>query len=196
MEVPVKGFFRLSPGREVRLRYGFFVTCREVIKDAAGEVVELRCTYDPATHGGNAPDGRKVKATLHWVAAADAVPAEIRLYNPLFTRPDPGADGDVMADLNPNSLEVLTGCLLEPALAAAPAGASVQFRQRAGTAGVQPHRGSARHVGQGFWGKCVWGESIRGQGLKRPITPPRPAPVCAGAPFAAAGRHKRPSPPR
>ena len=129
MEVPVKGFFRLSPGREVRLRYGFFVTCREVIKDAAGEVVELRCTYDPATHGGNAPDGRKVKATLHWVAAADAVPAEIRLYNPLFTRPDPGADGDVMADLNPNSLEVLTGCLLEPALAAAPAGASVQFER-------------------------------------------------------------------
>ena len=129
MEVPVKGFFRLSPGREVRLRYGFFVTCREVIKDAAGEVVELRCTYDPATHGGNAPDGRKVKATLHWVAAADAVPAEIRLYNPLFTRPDPGADGDVMAELNPNSLEVLTGCLLEPALAAAPAGASVQFER-------------------------------------------------------------------
>ena len=89
MENPPKKFFRLSPGREVRLRYAYFITCREVVKNAAGEVVELRCTYDPATRGGNAPDGRKVQATLHWVSAADAVPAEVRLYNPLFTRPDP-----------------------------------------------------------------------------------------------------------
>ena len=96
-------------GQEVRLRYAYFVTCREAVKDAAGEVVELRCTYDPATRGGNAPDGRKVRATLHWVSAAHAVPAEIRLYNPLFTRPDPDADGDLSADLNPNSLEVLSG---------------------------------------------------------------------------------------
>ena len=109
MEDPPKNFYRLGPGREVRLRYAYFVTCREVVKDAAGEIVELRCTYDPATRGGNAPDGRKVRGTIHWVSAAHAVPAEIRLYNPLFTRPDPGADGDLMADLNPDSLEVLTG---------------------------------------------------------------------------------------
>ncbi|HEY7577589.1 MAG TPA: glutamine--tRNA ligase/YqeY domain fusion protein [Acetobacteraceae bacterium] len=130
MENPPKKFFRLAPGREVRLRYGYFVTCRDAVKNAAGEVVELRCTYDPATRGGNAPpDGRKVQATLHWVAAADAIEAEVRLYNHLFTRPDPGADGDLMADLNPRSLEVLHGCLLEPALAAAPIGEAVQFER-------------------------------------------------------------------
>ncbi len=106
MENPPKKFFRLAPGREVRLRYAYFITCREVVKDKAGEVVELRCTYDPATRGGNAPDGRKVKATLHWVSAADAVPAEVRLYNPLFLRPDPNA-ANFAADLNPNSLEVI-----------------------------------------------------------------------------------------
>ena len=130
MEVPPKKFYRLSPGREVRLRYAYLVTCREVVKDAAGEVVELRCTYDPASRGGNAPDGRKVQATLHWVAAADAVPAEVRLYNHLFTRPDPGADGDIMADLNPDSREVLRGALLEPALAHAPHGEAVQFERQ------------------------------------------------------------------
>ena len=130
MENPPKKFFRLSPGREVRLRYGYFVTCREAVKNAAGEVVELRCTYDPATRGGNAPDGRKVQATLHWVAAADAVPAEVRLYNHLFARPDPGADGDIMADLNAHSLDVLTGCLVEPALAAAAVGEAVQFERQ------------------------------------------------------------------
>src|SRR5207302_1341476 len=93
MEGPPKKFYRLSPGREVRLRYAYMITCREVVKDASGEVVALRCTYDPATRGGNAPDGRKVQATLHWVAAAESVPAEIRVYNPLFLRPDPGAGG-------------------------------------------------------------------------------------------------------
>ncbi len=130
MENPPKKFFRLGPGREVRLRYGYFITCREAVKNAAGEVVELRCTYDPATRGGNAPpDGRRVQATLHWVAAADAIKAEVRLYNHLFTRPDPGADGDLMADLNPNSLEVLHDCLVEPALAAAPIGEAVQFER-------------------------------------------------------------------
>ncbi|MBX6324009.1 MAG: glutamine--tRNA ligase/YqeY domain fusion protein, partial [Rhodospirillaceae bacterium] len=129
MENPPKGFFRLAPGREVRLRYAYFVTCREVVKDDAGEVVELRCTYDPATRGGNAPDGRKVKATLHWVAASDAISAEVRLYNPLFTRPDPGADGDLFADLNPNSREILTDCRLEPALAEAQVGQAVQFER-------------------------------------------------------------------
>ena len=129
MEDPPKKFFRLSPGREVRLRYGFFVTCNEIIRSPSGEITALRCTYDPATKGGNAPDGRKVQATLHWVAAADAVPAEVRLYEQLFARPDPGADGDVMADLNPASMEVLTNCLLEPALSTSPIGEVVQFER-------------------------------------------------------------------
>jgi glutaminyl-tRNA synthetase len=132
MENPPKQFFRLAPGREVRLRYAYFLTCREAIKDASGEVVELRCTYDPATKGGNAPDGRKVKATIHWVSVADSVPAEIRLYNPLFTRPNPGSasNGDFFADLNPNSLEVLTGSRVEPALAGANNEEAVQFERQ------------------------------------------------------------------
>jgi len=129
MEDPPKKFFRLSPGREVRLRYAYYVTCREAVKNAAGEVVELRCAYDPATRGGSSPDGRKIQATLHWVSAPDAVSAEVRLYDHLFKRPDPGADGDVFADLNPNSLEVLSDVKVEPALAAAPAGAAVQFER-------------------------------------------------------------------
>jgi glutaminyl-tRNA synthetase len=130
MEDPPKKFFRLSPGREVRLRYAYFITCTRVVKDASGEVVELRATYDPATRGGNAPDGRKVQATLHWVASVDAVEAEVRLFNPLFTRPDPGAEGDMFADLNPNSMEVLRGCRLEPGLAASPLGEPVQFERQ------------------------------------------------------------------
>jgi glutaminyl-tRNA synthetase len=129
MEVPPKKFYRLSPGREVRLRYAYFITCREVVKDAKGEVVELKCTYDPATRGGNAPDGRKVQATLHWVAAADAVPAEVRLYNQLFTRPDPSAS-NFAADLNPASLEVLKDCKLEPALATTNSYEPVQFERQ------------------------------------------------------------------
>ena len=129
MENPPKKFYRLSPGREVRLRYAYFVTCREVVKNDAGEVVELRCSYDPATRGGNAPDGRKVQATLHWVSAADAVPAEVRLYNQLFATPEPNA-ADFAADLNPGSLEVLTDCRLEPALAGANAEEAVQFERQ------------------------------------------------------------------
>jgi glutaminyl-tRNA synthetase len=129
MENPPKKFFRLSPGKEVRLRYAYFITCREAVKDAGGEVVALRCTYDPATRGGNAPDGRKVQATLHWVAASDSVPAEVRIYNPLFTNADPDA-GNFTADLNPNSLEVLTGCRLEPALATGETGKAVQFERQ------------------------------------------------------------------
>ena len=102
----------------------------QLTQDASGEVVELRCTYDPATRGGNnPPDGRKVQATLHWVAAADSIPAEVRIYNPLFARPDPNA-GDFAADLNPNSLEVLTGCRLEPSIAGGDAGAPVQFERQ------------------------------------------------------------------
>jgi len=130
MENPPKKFFRLSPGMEVRLRYAYFITCREVVKDAAGEVVELRCTYDPATKGGNAPDGRKVKATIHWVSAADSLPAEVRLYNPLFNKPDPTGGADFTKDLNPNSLEVLRDARLERALADAEMGVPVQFERQ------------------------------------------------------------------
>ncbi|MEE8532955.1 MAG: glutamine--tRNA ligase/YqeY domain fusion protein, partial [Alphaproteobacteria bacterium] len=129
MEAPPKKFFRLAPGREVRLRYAYFVTCNEVVKDGTGEVVEVRCTYDPETRGGNAPDGRKVKATLHWVSAAHAAKAEVRLYDHLFTPPDPGAAGDLRGDLNPGSLVVLEDCHLEPALAGARAGEPVQFER-------------------------------------------------------------------
>jgi len=126
---PPKKFFRLAPGREVRLRYAYFITCREVVKNAAGEVVELKCTYDPATRGGNAPDGRKVQATLHWVSA-EAMTAEVRLYNPLFTRPDPGGVSDFAASLNPQSLEVLTDARIEPALGNALPGVAVQFERQ------------------------------------------------------------------
>jgi glutaminyl-tRNA synthetase len=129
MEHPPKKFFRLSPGTEVRLRYAYFITCREVRKNAEGQIVELVCTYDPATKGGNAPDGRKVKATMHWVAAADAVAAEVRLYNPLFGKPDPSA-ANFAADLNPNSLEVLPDARLEPALTAGNAPEPVQFERQ------------------------------------------------------------------
>jgi len=130
MENAPKKFYRLTPGKEVRLRYAYFITCREAVKNAAGEVVELRCSYDPATKGGNTPpDGRKVQATLHWVSAADAVPAEVRLFNPLFTRPDPNV-ADFAAELNPNSLEVLTDCRIEPALAGSNALEPVQFERQ------------------------------------------------------------------
>jgi len=129
LESPPKKFFRLSPGSEVRLRYAYFITCREVKKNAAGEVTELRCTYDPATKGGNAPDGRKVKATIHWVSAADSVAAEVRLYNPLFVKPEPNV-ADFAADLNANSLEVLSDARLEPALAAGNAEEAFQFERQ------------------------------------------------------------------
>jgi glutaminyl-tRNA synthetase len=130
MEYPPAKFYRLSPGREVRLRYAYFVTCREVVKNAAGEVVELICTYDPATRGGNAPDGRRVQATLHWVAAAHAKSAEIRLHNPLFKRAEPDISGDFTAELNPMSLETLTASKVEPALALATPGEPVQFERQ------------------------------------------------------------------
>jgi glutaminyl-tRNA synthetase len=145
MEDPPKKFFRLAPGREVRLRYAYFLTCREAVRDHSGEVIELRCTYDPATRGGNAPDGRKVKATLHWVSAAHAVPAEVRLYDHLFTRPDPGAEGDVLEDINPGSMEVLEGCQLEPDLAKATADTAVQF-ERLGYFCLDPDATPARPV--------------------------------------------------
>jgi glutaminyl-tRNA synthetase len=142
-EDPPKKFFRLSPGREVRLRCAYFITCTEVVKDAAGEVVELRCTYDPTTRGGDAPDGRKVKATLHWVSAAHAIPVEVRLYDRLFTAEDPERTepGRTFLDyLNPASLEVLAGSRAEPGLAGARPGTRVQF-ERIGYFCVDPDSG-------------------------------------------------------
>ena len=132
MEAPPKKFFRLAPGREVRLRYAYFVTCTGVVKNANGEVTELHCTYDPATRGGDAPDGRKVQSTLHWVSAAHALPAQVRLYDNLFTKenPDEAAEGtDFKSNLNSNSLEILTSCRVEPSLAAAKPLGRFQFER-------------------------------------------------------------------
>jgi glutaminyl-tRNA synthetase len=128
-EDPPKGFLRLAPGREVRLRYAYFVTCTGVVKDAAGNVVEIRCTYDPATRGGDAPDGRKVKVTMHWVAAARAHEATVRLYDRLFAQENPDEAEDFLTALNPNSLDVLRGCRVEPALAGVEPGTIVQFER-------------------------------------------------------------------
>jgi len=130
MDDPPKKFYRLGPGREVRLRFAYFITCTDVIKDESGKIIELRCTYDPETKGGNAPDGRKVKATMHWVSAAHAVQAEVRLYDYLFREEEPGKDGNYLDDLNPDSLEVLTNCQLEPSLADAPLGETLQFERQ------------------------------------------------------------------
>jgi glutaminyl-tRNA synthetase len=132
MEDPPKKFFRLAPGREVRLRYGYFITCQEVVKDAAGEVVELRCTYDPATRGGDAPDGRKVQGTIHWVSASHGVPCEVRLYDRLFAQPDPDDvpdDQDFLSALNPQSLVRETGAVVEPSVAADAADTRYQFER-------------------------------------------------------------------
>ncbi len=129
MEYPPRKFFRLGPGREVRLRYAYFITCREFIQDENGEVVELRCTYDPETKGGNAPDGRKVKGTIHWVSAAHAVGAEVRLYENLFNSEEPPVGDEFLADLNPESIEILPLAWLEPDLAAQPHGQTVQFER-------------------------------------------------------------------
>jgi glutaminyl-tRNA synthetase len=129
MENPPKKFFRLSPGAEVRLRYAYFIKCHDVVKNAAGEVIELRCTYDPATKGGNAPDGRKVKATMHWLSAAQSVPAEIRVYNPLFAKSSPDA-GNFVADLNPQSLEILKDARIEPDVAQSTSSDVIQFERQ------------------------------------------------------------------
>jgi glutaminyl-tRNA synthetase len=131
MEEPPNKFYRLAPGREVRLRYAYFIKCVDVVKDTNGEIVEIHCTYDPATRGGDAPDGRKVKATLHWVSAAHALSAEARLYSHLFDRPDPGAVDDFTTAINPNSLEVVADCKVEPSLAAAKPGDRFQFERLA-----------------------------------------------------------------
>jgi len=146
MEDPPKKFFRLAPGREVRLRYAYFVRCTDVVKDENGEVVELRCTYDPATRGGDAPDGRKVKATLHWVSAAHAVDAEVRLYDRLFTDPNPdGLKDDFRKALNPDSLEVLRHCKLEPSLGSVEPGERYQF-ERLGYFAADPDTRPGRPV--------------------------------------------------
>ncbi len=150
MEDPPKKFFRLSPGREVRLRAAYFITCQEVIKNERGEVTELRCTYDPATRGGSSPDGRSPKATLHWVSASHGVAAEVRLYDHLFTKPDPGGEGDLMDDLNPKSEEILTGCWLEPSLDALPIASQVQF-ERLGYFSKDRESTSARSV----WNRTI-----------------------------------------
>ena len=131
-EDPPKQYFRLSPGREVRLRYGYFITCTRVVKNEKGEVVEVHCTYDPATRGGNAPDGRKVKATIHWVSAAHAIDAEVRVYDNLFSKENPNdvPEGqDFTANLNPNSLEIISKAKLEPSLAGAAPGTRYQFER-------------------------------------------------------------------
>ncbi|MGA7696514.1 MAG: glutamine--tRNA ligase/YqeY domain fusion protein [Candidatus Sulfotelmatobacter sp.] len=131
-EDPPKGYFRLSPGREVRLRYGYFITCKSVVKNDKGEVVEVHCSYDPATQGGKAPDGRKVKSTIHWVSAANAIDAEVRVYETLFSKEDPSKveeGGDVLDNLNPNSLEVIADAKIEPSLANAAAGSRYQFER-------------------------------------------------------------------
>ena len=140
-EVPPKQYYRLSPGREVRLRYGYFITCSGVVKDEkTGEVTEIHCTYDPATRGGNAPDGRRVKSTIHWVSANHAIDAEVRLYENLFTTEDPNdvPEGqDFTANLNPDSLEILKNCKVEPGLGDAAAGSRYQF-ERLGYFAVDP----------------------------------------------------------
>ncbi|MBZ0287558.1 MAG: glutamine--tRNA ligase, partial [Anaerolineae bacterium] len=148
MENPPNKFYRLAPGREVRLRYGFFIKCEEAVKDTNGNIVELRCTYDPATRGGEAPDGRKVKATIHWVSAGQALQAEARLYSSLFDRENPNDDSegkDFTAYINPNSLEVIPTCYVEPSLKGAKPGTRYQF-ERLGYFSVDPDSTADRLV--------------------------------------------------
>ena len=131
MEEPPKKFYRLNPGREVRLRYAYFIKCEYAVKDENGDFTELHCTYDPATKGGSSPDGRKVKATLHWVSAKHAIEAEVRLYSHLLSVPDPGLENkDFKECLNPDSLEILKDCKLEPGLAKAKPGERFQFERQ------------------------------------------------------------------
>ena len=129
LEDPPKKFFRLAPGREVRLRYAFFITCTDIVKDTSGEIIEVRCTYDPETRGGNAPDGRKVKGTIHWVSSEHAQDAEIRLYNPLYVCPHPGTENDFIDDINPNSVEILNDCKLEPSISELNNDLAIQFER-------------------------------------------------------------------
>ncbi len=177
MEDPPRKFFRLAPGREVRLRSAYFVTCREVVKDADGGIVELRCTYDPATRGGDAPDGRRPKATLHWVSAAHAVPAEVRLYDHLFKDPHPGAGGrDLFEDVDPDSETVLGGCVVEPSLAELPVGADRPVRAArlllprprlgARRARLQPDAHAQGHLGEAAGARAA-GHGLTASGRRR-----------------------------
>ena len=163
-EEPPKGYFRLSPGREVRLRYGYLITCTNVVKDTDGNIIELHCTYDPATRGGNTPDGRKVKSTIHWVSAAHAADAQVRLYDTLFTKENPSEleEGqDFTANLNPNSLDVLSGCKVEPSLRDGRAGSRYQF-ERLGYFCVDPDSTSERLVFNRTIGlRDTWGKIER-----------------------------------
>ncbi len=175
-EVPPKQYFRLSPGREVRLRGGYFVTCTGVVKNDQGEAVEVHCTYDPATRGGNAPDGRKMKGTIHWVSAAHAVGAEVRLYDNLFTKENPNdtEEGqDFTANLNPHSLEVLSDCKLEPSLANAAVGSRYQF-ERLGYFCVDPDSSPAKAVfNRTVALKDTWAKIEKGQGKAKSAGPKR-----------------------
>jgi glutaminyl-tRNA synthetase len=174
-EEPPKGYFRLSPGREVRLRYGYFITAQNVVKNDHGEVVEVHCTYDPASHGGNSPDGRKVKSTIHWVSAAHAVDAEVRNYETLFSKenPDDVEPGqDFTANLNPNSLEVIRQAKLEPSLAAAPVGGRYQF-ERLGYFCVDPDS----TVGKPVFNRTVALKDTWAKVEKKQGAPPRPRTV-------------------
>jgi glutaminyl-tRNA synthetase len=157
-EDPPKQFYRLAPGREVRLRYAYFIKCVDVVKDAQGQVVELHCTYDPATRGGDAPDGRKVKSTIHWVSAAHALEAEARLYDYLFTKPNPDEveeDKNFTDYINPNSLEVLSSCRVEPSLAGAKPGDKYQF-ERQGYFCVDPDSANSNSAD----GKLVFNRTV------------------------------------
>ncbi len=169
-EVPPKGYFRLSPGREVRLRYAYFITCTSVVKNDAGEVVEVHCTYDPATSGGNSPDGRKVKSTIHWVSAAHAVDAEVRIYENLFSKEDPGdveQGQDFTANLNPNSLEIIANARVEPSLANAEVGGRFQF-ERLGYFCVDPDSKPGKPVfNRTVALKDAWAKQEKKQGGKR-----------------------------
>ena len=160
-EVPPPKYYRLSPGKEVRLRNAYFITAQSVVKDAEGNVVEVHCTYDPASRGGNSPDGRKVKSTMHWVSAAHAISAEVRLYDKLFSKPDPQdvqEGGSFLDNLNPDSLEVVADAKLEPSLADAKLGRPLPVRARGillprsrfdrGEAGVQPDAAAEGYMGE------------------------------------------------
>jgi glutaminyl-tRNA synthetase len=171
MENPPKQFFRLSPGREVRLRYAYFIKCVDVVKDENGEVVELRCTYDPATRGGDSPpDGRKVKATLHWVSAAHAIDAEIRLYDKLLNVADPSEEdeGSTFKDfISPDSLEVIEAAKLEPGLAEASAGSRYQF-ERLGYFCVDPDSSAAKLVfNRTVTLRDTWAKVAKAEGIKQ-----------------------------
>jgi glutaminyl-tRNA synthetase len=171
-EDPPKKYFRLAPGREVRLRCAYFITCTGVVKDpASGEVIELRCTYDPATRGGDAPDGRKVKATLHWVSAAHAVDADVRLYDRLFRSEEPDKSGDYHVDLNPGSLEVVTDAKVEPSAAAAAPGTRFQF-ERLGYFSVDPDSAAGKPVfNRTVTLKDSWARAEKGEDVARAAKP-------------------------